>query len=51
MDERLLQVLACPDCHGDIKLVKKTLICQKCKRKFEIKNGIPVMLPLHSSHD
>ena len=48
-DQSLLKVLACPDCRGDIKYLKKgnqeSLKCIKCKRVFAIKGGIPVMLP------
>ena len=48
-DRFLLQVLACPDCRGDIlyqkKDIKDTLKCKKCHRIFQIKGGIPIMLP------
>lgn len=48
-DKSLLKVLACPDCRGDIeyhhKGVQETLKCTKCHRVFQIKDGIPIMLP------
>ena len=48
-DRSLLKVLACPDCQGAIlyqkKGTKETLKCTKCRRIFQIKNGIPIMLP------
>ena len=49
LDKTLLKILACPDDHGDIfyKRIEKTesLVCKKCKRVFEVKDGIPIMLP------
>lgn len=49
LDKNLLDILACPDCRGDIKYSKKgkteKLQCKNCKRVFEVKNGIPIMLP------
>lgn len=48
-DKSLLKVLACPDCRGDIDYRKQgsqeTLRCLKCRRVFQIKDGIPIMLP------
>lgn len=40
-------MLACPVCKANLKYNKgKTgLVCDKCKRKYEIKNGIPILLP------
>ena len=46
MDKKLLDILACPKCKGDLHYDKKNqkLICQKCKLAYPIKNEIPVML-------
>ena len=46
LDEELLEILACPACKGDILYdkAKQKLICQKCKRRYSIKDGIPIML-------
>jgi len=43
----LFDILACPDCKGNLKysLGKTGLICTKCKTKFPIRDGIPVLLP------
>ena len=53
LDKKLLDILACPDCHGQINLkttkAKETLVCGQCQRVFEVKNGIPVMLPKEES--
>ncbi len=45
MDERLLKVLACPVCKGDLELRGEKLICKVCKREYPIKEGIPILLP------
>ena len=54
IDPNLVKILACPDCKGDVEYSiytfksgkeKEKLICKKCKRNFEIKDGVPIMLP------
>jgi uncharacterized protein YbaR (Trm112 family) len=46
LNEKLLEILVCPRCHGklrrDVKL--EGLICEQCKLIYEIKNDIPIML-------
>lgn len=44
IDKELLDILACPSCRGDVNLVDNKIICQKCGKKYPVKNGIPVML-------
>jgi uncharacterized protein len=44
MDDSLLKILACPVCKVGVNLVGEALICEKCKRIYPIKDGIPVML-------
>ncbi|MCK4396759.1 Trm112 family protein [candidate division WOR-3 bacterium] len=46
MDKKLLDILACPKCKGDLEYdeKKQKLICRKCKLAYPIKEGIPVML-------
>ncbi|GHT93218.1 UPF0434 protein [Betaproteobacteria bacterium] len=46
MDAKLLDILVCPLCKGEL-LYKKTeqeLLCKPCKLAFPVKDGIPVML-------
>ncbi len=49
IDKQLLNILACPDDKAEVKYKKtakkETLVCTKCKRVFEVKQGIPIMLP------
>jgi hypothetical protein len=41
-----LEILACPQCKGDIYLneAQDGLICEKCRLIYEIKDEIPIML-------
>ncbi len=45
-DQKLLDILACPQCKGDLSLTppKDGLICKACLLKYPIREGIPVML-------
>lgn len=45
-NEEMLNILACPKCQGDIKLLdeKNGLLCERCKLIYPIKDNIPVML-------
>jgi uncharacterized protein YbaR (Trm112 family) len=46
IDEKLLEILACPKCKGDIRLSddQAGLICDQCKLLYAIKDDIPIML-------
>ena len=44
MDSKLLKILACPICKGDLKLKEYKLICYNCRKYFLIENDIPIML-------
>jgi uncharacterized protein YbaR (Trm112 family) len=44
IDKRLLEILVCPKCHGDLVLKEDRLICQGCGLRYPIRDGIPVML-------
>ena len=44
MKQELLSVLACPKCHGDVKLKEMFLVCSKCKLAFPVIDDIPDML-------
>jgi uncharacterized protein len=45
LSKELLEILACPTCKGDLVLKKDSLICEGCKVTYEIKEGIPILLP------
>jgi len=44
--QELLDILACPQCKGDIYLnaAGDGLICEACKLLYEIRDDIPIML-------
>jgi uncharacterized protein len=46
VSERLLEILVCPKCKGDLVLTEKQdgLICDACRLKYEIRDDIPIML-------
>ncbi|WP_412480975.1 Trm112 family protein [Azonexus sp. IMCC34839] len=46
MDARLLDILVCPICKGNLEYRKteKELVCKPCKLAFPIRDDIPVML-------
>ncbi len=45
-DEKLLEILACPLCRGDLRYDKNAneLICETSKLAFRIEDGIPILL-------
>lgn len=46
INSELLAILACPKCKGELQLAEdgSGLICEACRLKFPIEEGIPVML-------
>jgi uncharacterized protein YbaR (Trm112 family) len=46
IDPRLLEILACPACKGNLNYDEENqkLICEKCRLRYPIKDDIPVML-------
>ena len=46
MDDRLLDILACPVCKGPLKFQKAAdaLVCRADRLAFPIRDGVPMML-------
>ena len=44
IDEKLLQILACPACKGPISLQGDWLVCGQCRLRYPVRDGIPIML-------
>ena len=46
MDNKLLEILVCPLCKGDLDYLREAqeLICRADRLAFPIRDGIPVML-------
>lgn len=48
LDEKLLEILACPQCKGELEYkdegAEEALLCHECNLKYEVDDGIPIML-------
>jgi uncharacterized protein len=46
LSQELLDIIACPQCKGDLRLTDKQdgLECDACKLRYPIKEDIPIML-------
>ena len=46
VNQKLLDILVCPKCKGDLILTENQdgLICNACRLKYQIKDDIPIML-------
>jgi uncharacterized protein YbaR (Trm112 family) len=46
LDKKLLEILACPICKGELHYDKsaKELVCAADKLAFPVRDGVPVML-------
>ena len=44
IDQKLLDILACPLCKTPVKEEGDRLVCTHCGRRYPVRDGIPVML-------
>lgn len=44
IDKELLNILACPDCKGEVKEEGEKIVCRKCGLKYPVRDSIPIML-------
>ena len=46
ISQELLDILACPQCKGELALTEKQdgLVCHACKLLYRIEDDIPIML-------
>ncbi len=47
LDERLLEILACPNCRGDVEYreSESVIVCVgKCGYRYPVRDDIPIML-------
>lgn len=48
LDSKLLEILACPKCKGDLTYKndpgEESLTCNKCRLKYKVEDDIPNML-------
>ena len=48
LDPKLLEILACPKCKGDLEYndskQEHSLTCMTCKLRYRVEDDIPIML-------
>ena len=44
IDQKLLEILACPVCKTAVTPEGDRLVCNQCGRRYPVRDGIPVML-------
>ncbi len=44
IDERILEILACPKCENEVVYIKDGFICSNCKLLFRVEDSIPNFL-------
>ena len=46
LDERLLEILVCPQCKGELEYREDegALLCHACRLRYRIEDDIPIML-------
>ena len=52
ISKELLDILACPQCKGEVTLTaaEDGLVCHTCKHLYPIKDDIPIMLIDEAQH-
>lgn len=44
VDKKLLDIMACPRCKGDIELKGMFILCRKCRLAYPVLEDVPDML-------
>ncbi len=44
IDPKLLEILACPACHGALSIEGSELVCAQCPLAYPVRDDIPVLL-------
>ena len=44
IDQGLLDIIVCPDCHGDLEARGEELVCTACGLAYPVRDDIPVLL-------
>ena len=46
LDQKLLDILVCPQCKGELALIEGgvNLLCERCKLKYPVRDSIPIMV-------
>lgn len=48
INKELLQYLCCPKCKSDLVEQDNFLVCEKCGERYEVRQGIPILVNLHN---
>lgn len=44
IDAKLLEIVRCPDCHGELAPVAEELVCGGCGLAYPVRDDIPILL-------
>lgn len=44
LDKKDYNILACPNCLSSLKLDSKIFSCSKCRKRYEMKEGVPIFI-------
>lgn len=44
LDPELVAILVCPVCHQPLCEERDWLVCEPCRRRYPVRDGIPVLL-------
>lgn len=44
IDQGLLDIIVCPDCHGELSAQDQELVCTSCGLAYPVRDDIPVLL-------
>ena len=46
LDPRLLEILVCPKCKGELEVREDPpeLVCESCRLRYEVRDDIPILL-------
>ncbi|WP_206050906.1 Trm112 family protein [Nocardioides speluncae] len=44
MDQKLLEIVVCPDCRGKLEPTVDELVCTACGLAYPVRDDIPVLL-------
>jgi uncharacterized protein YbaR (Trm112 family) len=44
LDPKLMEIIVCHDCHGQLAADGEELVCQKCGLAYPVRDDIPVLL-------
>jgi uncharacterized protein YbaR (Trm112 family) len=44
LDPKLMEIIVCPDCHGQLAAQGEELVCQRCGLAYPVRDDIPVLL-------